>query len=308
MQPLSFENIQPLIAEEQVRGTEIVCVFRCPVTGLVVESSAPIPPEEDNEILLLPKSVDKRGGFLEGARFSLFGLIKGMPSEAANTVENPLFSEVALRRATVSAFRQVRNRFRWEEEATRWVAIPPVQEEITAVPIDFEGQMHAAPILERGDRNILLRLLLEIAHADARLSSDEKSFLGEFLDPYQEVGEQVLYRHALTREELRRTSRGPVRETILMLAWGLALTDEDLAISEQKRLEDVAADLGIPDSRSTEIKQLAQVFLLEAVMEQAAQTVRAKNDWHDQVATVAQRIGLSPEDTEKAIEQFLVRE
>ncbi len=307
MQPLSYETIQPLLVEEQVRGTEMFCVFRCPVTGVTVESSASIPPEEDNEILLLPTSLDKRSGFLEGARVSLFGLIKGMPSEQ-DAVENSLFSELALRRATIAAFRQVRHRFRWDDSEKLWISIPSTEEITPLAPQDFEGQMQVAPVLERGDRNILIRLLIEIAHADHRLSNDEKSFLGEFLGEYQDGGEQVLHRHSLTREELRLTSRGPVRETILMLSWGLALTDEELTGSEQRRLDDVAADLGIPDSRAIEIKRMAQVFLLEAVMEQAAQSVRAKEEWHDQIAAVAQRIGLSPEDTEQAIAHFLASE
>ncbi|GAB4456077.1 MAG: hypothetical protein OHK0029_13390 [Armatimonadaceae bacterium] len=323
---LDFESVQPLLAGEQVRVETLVCTFRCPVTGFVVQGRGRVPSWAAQELQVMPYS----GGapeptdrsrrtvhFLDAARTALFRTLRQMPrtevpeqAVPGQAVPGLAWSPAALaerQRAVVEAFRQVKHLFQWDEETERWRAADsaPARSEATAdshtspsLSGDFVRQMHYAPVTQPGQRRMLVRILMEVATADGRLDGDEKAFLGEFVAGGAAAAEELRNQPALTPEELSELTGTHTAETVVMLAWGMALTDEDLTGSEQERLTQLAANLRIADERAAELKRYAQFFLLEALLENEASeiTVASGEELRRQVQAMAERIGLSPDE------------
>lgn len=296
MATLTYEEIEPLIASTEVQGENLHVRFRCPETEHIVDAEAPI--ESPDSLLPLPT---EKGGFLSGARNALFGIVR-----RGNTPPTPAPSEEALQDAAVAAFMTVRHQFR-KDTTGRWIAFADTTEELSPLrPLsaDFVEQTKRGPVIEESDRGTLVRLLSEVAQSDSRLARDEQSFLEEFIGLGEEAGEQRISTIPLTQDELRRVADPVVRETMLMLAWGIALTDEELTLSEQNRLTTLAVELDIATSRATELKRYAQLFILEAALEPGEADANAA-ERREQALSLGIQIGMTGEETRNAVARYL---
>jgi hypothetical protein len=311
MSALNYESIRPLIASEQVRANTVYCTFRCPVTGFLVESRSEIPPWLVADLQVLPRKGEPESvtenGFFDKGRSAVFGALAQMfgrekGTDSPITIEtDPEHAPLELQKAVLQAFRQVRHLFQWNEQVGQWEslpqgseAIPPASPKI-AKPLsaDFVAQMRSAPIVDPEDRVLLVRALAEVASTDGRIDAEEQGFLDEFLGHDHEPVETLLKRARLSINDLHHIYETPVGETILMLSWGLALTNEELTESETERLTLLAEQLGISSERAGELKRFAQYFLLEALLEDAEVTVSGLKALHRQVVALGQRIGLT---------------
>jgi tRNA (cmo5U34)-methyltransferase len=128
----------------------------------------------------------------------------------------------------------------------------------------FLRQLVTAPVQAPLDREIATRVLVEMAAADGVLEPTERQFVGRFIGTSLDAMEGIMTREPLGSEELASVSAGPVRETILMLAWATALCDAHLAPEEAQRLAELAAGLHIEAERALELRGAAQLFLADA--------------------------------------------
>ena len=155
--------------------------------------------------------------------------------------------------AVVEAFQSVSSQFRWDGAA--WVSAPP-----SAATLEFTRLLDKAPITARGDLAVLGRMLVELAGADGDIGDDERSFLASFLTGDVDV-DSLAAGPPLTDAELAEVTQGPVRESMLMLAWGLSFCDDALADAEQDACRRFARGLRVAPARRKVLRSAAAEFV-----------------------------------------------
>ena len=201
--------------------------------------------------------------------------------------------------AAVEAFRSVQSRFVWAEG--RWLGAGAAQKELSA----FDRAVAANGPTHPYDQQVLARMLVEVARADRRISSQETSWLTDMLPP--EVGSvrEIAERPPLSAEELGETT-AKVRPVLLMLAWTLALVDEEFSEAEQAVLQRLAGGLQLNSAQAAEARQAAQEQVLGGLLEQALSFSSHDDHAREQLAVLAERLGI-PEHEARSIEARVQR-
>jgi hypothetical protein len=150
-------------------------------------------------------------------------------------------------------------------------------------------------------------MLVEVARADGKLTPTEWRFLGELIPGDTSSVDTNMELPDLSEEELDEASRGASRDTMLMLAWALALTDEDLDPEENQQLLTYAKGLKIPESRAQELRSVAARHLLDDAFQQAYPKGKLEKGLREEAFALGERIGLSRTETEAFEERFKQR-
>lgn len=303
----TYDSIRHLIqSEEQDRNT-MKCVFKCPETGTTVEATAGI--SQGRGIKNVTQGAVKRSLFSSLRRavtttlYSTLG--SGFAGRAAsevgtqvmsNTRQGTLYSADDKKEATVQAFGRVASKFRYDADAGRWVGIPAG----AVVETAFSKQLAEHPVSGRYEQGLLARMLVEIACADGTVSDDERQFLGDFIDPELGTIDDLAKRDKLNAVDLSEAAEGAVRESMLMIAWTAALSDEGLADSEQDRLTELAAGLNVTKDRAAAVRQLATSHLLEQAFAAAYPGGKRDDAAHAETLAYAAGLGVEAEDVQRA--------
>lgn len=216
---------------------------------------------------------------------------------AMATAGRPSSSKVSdsdRKKAIVAAFVSVQDQFRWDAARKQWVAAKAAAKSLTP----FARQLQDHPVTDPYDRSVLARMLVEIAAADQEVTDEERAFLAPFVPPELGTVEELAERPPLSRIELEEAGDAPVRHTMLMCAWAVALTDEELDPREQARLTAHADGLGLSVARADEIADWARGFVVEQTLRQAHASGRG-NTAREEALIVADRIGLGAEEAER---------
>ncbi|MEQ8280884.1 MAG: hypothetical protein RMA76_35915 [Deltaproteobacteria bacterium] len=307
MSEITYERIQPLIAATEQRGSSMHATFTCPVTGVSVASTASI--QRGKGLVDVAKQSAKknvmwsiRSSVARTVRSVLGSGILGrvgtdMAREVMKNVEQGAkdsFSDDEKNAAVVQAFEAVASTFVWDPKRGQFVGASATEQS------GFDAQLANAPVTEKFDRGVLARLLVEIAAADGKVDDDERAFLENFVTPDVGTVDALLTRGALSGADLGETAQGASRETMIMLAWAVAFADEELEMSETRRIVDAAQHLGVGGDRVDTLKHEAQLHLYDQalgnVYASGSQDTRAKAD----ADAFAGRIGMSAEDIERA--------
>ncbi len=307
MPEVSYESIEGLIESAEQDGTVMRCVFRCPVSDTRIETTAGI--QSGRGLGAVAKKAAKRGllyrlrwGVRSAVRsalgYGIAGRIAGdvaseMTSSAGSRVEHS-YSEDEKKAAVLAAFQGVQGQFAHDPKRG-WMAAAAAGDVLT----DFAVQLQRAPVQQKYDKGLLARMLVEVAGADGRLAGDEKAFLQEFIPPELGSVEELAERPPLSKAELAEAGRGPVRETMLMIAWGLACIDRELAAAEAQRLAELAEGLEIPAARAEELKRYAQRYVIDQGLEEAYPDGKPDEAGRAEVMRFAEQIGLPAEEAER---------
>lgn len=303
MSDLSYASIAPLIAQAQQGGRAMRFTFRCPVTGQTVQASYTFPndPGVGSKVTAAAKrslwyELRREIGYAIRAVFG-YNIVGRLASDLANSAMSASrsgvstaaqYSEEERQVAAVEAFRSVSSQFVWDAKNSRWVSRRAIQDTLSP----FERQVTEAPIAQPYDRDILARMLVEVACADGTMAEEEESFLMEFLDSDAGSVDDLARRPVLTEAELGETSAGPVRETMLMLAWVLAISDEEFADAEKKKLDAFSAGLGLPPMRKADVAKKAQGYLLDQALEKMFGFGGHDETARNELMKLADRIGM----------------
>lgn len=265
MNPFEIDAVIPLLEHRERVQERVKCLFHCQLTGVAAAADAPLPaPGVVRRITtrLLRRELERDG-------------------------------EEALEEATVEAFRQVSEHFHWDALSECWIG--KVSLDAPGLERPFLDQLAEAPVEDRFDRQVLRRMLVEVAMADGEYSTSERTFLNRLLEQEVEIRPLTDLQAGprLTPTELESVSPGPRRETMLMLAHALALCD-GLAPAEQKRLDELARALGIDELRVSELHQAAQALLFEKHLEQIQARTADPEACHELALEVASSLNLDP--------------
>ncbi|MBL4848534.1 MAG: TerB family tellurite resistance protein [Planctomycetes bacterium] len=311
MTEITFEELRGLIAAQEVRGSRVEVTFKCPTTGASHESSAGI--RKGKGLGNVALSAAKQGmwrSLRSGIMRAISGALgSGAMASVGRQVSNQMVRDASqgsqftgedVEAAVVEAFQSVQSKFRREGQG--WVA---AHGEVSADVADtgFQAQLRQGPVSERYDQGVLARVLVEVARGDGKLSSEEEALLGTFVDPSMGTIAELATRPPLSSVELSETSAA-ARDTILMLGWALALSDQSLAPSEQARLAEVASGFEISAEQAAVLQGYAQAFLVDQALEAAYASGSRDPAAHQEAMAVAAAIGLSAEAAELADVRF----
>lgn len=269
MNPYDIDLVIPLLEHRERIGDQVKCAFRCPLTGV---------------------------GAAAGVRLAQPGLLRRLSAIVSGLLGRDAEQrdgDQTLERATLEAFRRVSEHFYWDDVALCWIG--KVSADAPGLDRPFLDQLSEAPVEKRFDRQVLQRMLVEVALADDQFSQNERVFLNRLLEREVHI-RPITDLHPgprLTPGELESVSPGPGRETMLMLAHALALCD-GLAPAEQRRLDELARALGIDEERVGELHRAAQALLFEKHMEQILARTSDPEVAHVLAQEVAASLRLDP--------------
>ena len=314
MQTPDYDNIAPLIVNQQVHRRTAEFTLRCPVSGEEVRANTTLP--QPTELGGMATQIGRRSLFqaVRGALFSaihrafghgIFGrLIAEVIRSTVQTLERERgeLSATELREAAVEAFRGVSHRFIWEPQGKRWIAADAAAELLS----DFDRRLAAAPIQHPYDQGVLARMLVEVSRSDGRVSSDEAGWLTQYIAASEGSIEGLGGRPALTAAELGETTAA-VRESLLMLAWAVALVDEEFDAREETLLGALADGLGLPDVARYEAAEAARAYVLEQALERMVTWGGHDEHARDELNAMAARIGVDRDAVEQVEARYLRR-
>lgn len=253
----NFAAITPLLHASRVEGDVLVCTFRCPLSGDTFEGRASLRGDDGAD--------EVTGGFadgmLPGLRYRMGTLIRrwlGGRRDPASAGEGADRTEAAV----IAAFHSVEPGLVWDASRGQWIS---ARVAVGIVP-EFVRQVAEFPVEARYDQLILARMLAEIASADGSLAGEERALLEAFIPGDLVTVDEVVLGPRLTAPELMETSSPGVRETLLMIAWAVALTDEALDPAEEQRLRELAEGLGLSAASAAELRHYAEVFVVDQAL------------------------------------------
>jgi hypothetical protein len=265
---INYANIQPIILEEKVANNSIFCKFKTADLDEIVEASAFIEQANDlgSQAQNAVKDTIKRNLWysLSSAVYRMFGggMLGSVASDVATAASQQAsdaysFSQIEKQNAVVEAFKSVAHKFYWDEQKYKWILVRQIP--------DFVRQTIEYPVNNAYDKEILARILVELAKIDGKIVEEEKDYLNAFLPENIGTLEEFIEKPFLTQAEFAHVSL-EAKGTILMLAWGVSLIDEDLAESERNKLEEYRLLLGLDEETADTLKKKAQFYILENLM------------------------------------------
>ena len=285
MDEITYELIQPLILSEEVNGSKMTCQFEVPGTGEVIEASASIKRDKG-----LKSQIQKRvtRTVTSRARVSASRMVRGIlgggmlgriGSQVVNTASRDLtqdltrgFTSTEKQMAVVQAFNSVAKHFKYdvvlgwkknsevvEEKSKKQVQkTTPEKKQVSNSASDFERLVARNPVSNNFEKDVLARMLVEVAKADGGISNDEEEFLKEFIPNYDQITSKPLL-NPIECEEVGRNSK----MTIFTTAWVIALVDLEINPLEIAKLDQFADWFGLSDKNYDEAVRMAKSYILE---------------------------------------------
>lgn len=312
----SYYFIKPLIVQAERNNASMRCIFECPITGERVKSSARIRRSQELTDVAVRKTKQSlnrsfrhsiRHGILRKLGYNMFGYFMAeMGSSVAHEVISSVqstFTAEEQEKAMIEAFENVKSRFAWDKENGRWVSVRAIKEQAT----DLAKLLYTAPISQRYDESVLARMLVEIATDDGYLAQEERAFLAHFMPSEFGSIEELAARPGLTTVELEETSQGTTRESMLMLAWTVALTDQKVESKQKARLQAFATALNIVSKQANKLKRFAQLFIIDQAIEQVYSSGQFDQAGQDEITRLAEQIALKPSEVQRAMIKYRKR-
>ncbi|TNF37300.1 MAG: TerB family tellurite resistance protein [Deltaproteobacteria bacterium] len=274
MPEITYDAIAPLIEQQDVSGHSVTVTFRCPVSGRQIRSGAQVVEDQAGKV---GKAVKQ--SLWRNLRWSLGRMVRsvfgyGVAGEIGSTVAYTAMSSADAReyepskeqvkQATLEAFRNAQSQFAWDASTNRWVAASVFKELQTEFAITIQATVFDKP----WDRNILARMLTEVAAADGTIEEQEREFFHAFTGGNGPSLDELLEKPALTKAELGETS-AEVRKAMLLLAMAVAMSDEEFAESERAKLAHFAAGFGLGQGDVDRAALLAADYVVDQALETA---------------------------------------
>ena len=186
MSQINYAQIQPLIGQVDVQNRTVRVVFKCPITGEEVQSSATNRQSQSGVTSTVQRSLmyGVQNAISQTIRsvfgYSIFGRIavetlpdKGFttPNETHGTVY-PI-----LKRSRPLSLRSSRCHRVFILMHSETTGPQNAQKELLST---FDLQLQQAPVAHNYDRQLLTRMLVEIAMADGHLAQAEEAWLMSF--------------------------------------------------------------------------------------------------------------------------------
>jgi uncharacterized tellurite resistance protein B-like protein len=293
----TIDRIRPLIVAANEDGSLLRVTFCCPVSGQTFSSAAPIESPEPRSPAVAP------GGMLGELRGALAGALRSVGGGDGGADGEEAEAGAGREAALLRAFAQVAHDFVWDEPAQRYLSAGAAG----AGPPEFVEQLHRAPVTRDWDRKVLARMLAEVARADGAIAASEQRFVAGFITPQMGTLDEIASLPPLEPSELARTAPGPSRETLVMLAWAVALTDERLDPAEKQRIAQYGDWLDLLPERATALRRIAALYLIDQALDRVYAGGTRDAQGYAQVQQLTDRLGLDAAALESVEQRFCRR-
>jgi dihydroflavonol-4-reductase len=129
--------------------------------------------------------------------------------------------------------------------------------------VEFVSHLHQYPIDTESHRNLLGRVLAEVAVADGSIARPEQELLTQFCDSGPDEFSNV---SPVAAEEIEDVPTG-VRESMLLIALALAWVDEEFTQLERQTIEGIQRRLELLPARAFELEVIAKEYLLDQLFD-----------------------------------------
>ena len=308
----TYESIFPLLEDVRLERRTASARFVCRQTGDTVMARFTLPESTGARIA---RSMGK--SLLWSLRSSIYGIIRGvlghgamgrMAADLAGSAVTEMqrrqgqadahtLDDGEARLALVEAFRTVQGRFVWVPAQRQWVSVRAAE----ALVPPFQQQLNRHPVSHPYDRQVLARMLVELAQSDGRVAGPEQDLLTEIVEGgVRELGR----RPPLTRAEMGKTSPGDTRTTLLLTAWTLALVDEEMDARERDLLLAWADGLDLRPAQVVWVRSTAQDHVLRSALERMHTWGGHDAYAREQLHALARRLGMTAAQADEAEADF----
>lgn len=319
----SYEEIEKYILDYEIEGSKLFCEFQNEhgevFTGTSnIKETKSIQSKVAKRAERMIKSTARRnasrlvrtafGGGMIGRLGS--SIARQSVDEVEIRPEKKNYSEENIREAITKSFRRVarnfeigkrrsgssspagrRNPTRSSERSGRGSRVDGTSME----EMSFQEQIESFPIKNMFERDIMSRILVQIADADGKITEDERTFILELLPKKFGTIAEIKQRGDISKIEAEEINGG-VKKTIMLLAWSVALVDFDLDNAEESRLNEYASLLGFDFHESNSIAKMAKQQTLIGIMEPYMD--------RQELINYAERIELTGEEAERMFIQY----
>ncbi|MEL7122129.1 MAG: hypothetical protein AAFO07_21960 [Bacteroidota bacterium] len=296
MQQPTYDQVAMVLQSTEIDGNTMYCSFISP-RGQVIESEARLQRSnamQDKIQRDLQRAVVRQtkrhasrllrsalGGGVLGRTGS--SIIRNLASEETLGIK---FSQSEKEAAIVEAFTKVSDQFKWDQNAQQWVDPSTAPNTEVDAPIQFQRKVEERsklkisrkpkqkevggfekllidhPLQNHFEKEILARMLVELANADNDISVEEKEFLSSLIPP--EVGSinTLLMMDPISPVEGEELNPS-VKKTVYTAAWVMSFIDMSINSAEKNILMEYADMFGMPDSEVDESMLEAQRFVLK---------------------------------------------
>jgi uncharacterized tellurite resistance protein B-like protein len=165
----------------------------------------------------------------------------------------PMYTRAQKEAAVVEAFRRVQREFSLDPVSGQWSQASLVS--------DFSRQLLDYPIVDNYDKQVLARMLMEMARIDGHVSQEEEEILDLFVDKH-EISRDVYLQESLNYAELEGCSP-KAKGSLFMLAATMVISDKKIEEEEKGLLAHYANGLGINKAKANQYILLAKKFIME---------------------------------------------
>ncbi|MHC5036980.1 MAG: TerB family tellurite resistance protein [Planctomycetota bacterium] len=317
----TIEQVKTVLTSSEVRGRTMHCTFTCPEKGTAVEASAPVAAKQEGAVKkAVKRSVDRaKRGFMWRLRSKIAYAVSnavggGMAGQIARDVaysatpsgggsSAPSFGKAEKEAAILAAFNKVKHQFVWKEEAGTFISLAGAG----AQGGPFMQRLAEAPITGRFEREVMARMLAQLASVDGHFAEEEKTFMASFVAEDLGTIDELLDKGDLNKAELSGVDNPAVRANMLMVGWALAMADEDLDDAEKTLLRELAVDLAVSPEDVNRARSDAQAYVFEQALEQAYEGGKKDPEAFASAVELAQRIGMTLEQAQTADVAFRKR-
>jgi hypothetical protein len=225
-------------------------------------------------------------------------------SAGKDLVKARIFSAKEKRYGAVESFRSVQGQWLWDGFRSTWL----VRSEAGRFISELQQQVATAGLVERYDREVAARIMVEVARSEDAISPAEEDFLIRFLGAEHHTVSEILTRPPLTDAELDQTVPGESRVTVLMMAWVMALSDGLLSAGKSQALTVFGERLGVGQDGMQQAAETARRYIVEEVMRGLYADGDSYNDaTRAKAYAFAGQIGMDQDGAELTEARFLKR-
>ncbi|MCA9514602.1 MAG: TerB family tellurite resistance protein [Myxococcales bacterium] len=301
---LTYDLIAPLVAQEDVSGRTVSVIFQCPVSGRQVRSSAQVVEDRGKAI-----GKEMKRSLWRNLRWSMMSTMRsmfgyGLAGHVGAAVADTALSsqdyrhyqpsEAEVKQATVDAFVNVQQQFAWDASGQRFVSAQVFRE----LQTEFATLVQSQPLDKPWDKNILARMLAEVAAADGHVEDSERDFFHGIMGGEGPSLDELVRKPRLTAAELEETSP-EVRKVMLLVTTAVAMSDEEYSVAEREHLTRLCQGLGLQSADLAKAEQLAADYLVDQALEAAYGDGQLDSAERLKVDVLAAKLHVAPERVQR---------
>lgn len=278
MREVTYEIVQPLVKQAERIDNTVHVLFACPVSGDEFQAVAQI----DGAAVT---TVEAKPSLWRSIRSSLARMTRSVTREGGDGGDGA--PPQAMQDAIMDAFHTVAPSFAWDEEKQQLVSLSAFRD----LQTEFANLVRGARITDPWDREVLARMMAEVANVDGHIADGERAHFRAFFGDDLGV-EDLLAKPPLRAKDIERTT-DQWRYVMWLLAAAMAYSDERLADPEKRKLIELGKLCGIGMIEAARGLELAKEYVYDQALEAVYANRQVDVEEHRRLIAIARSLGVN---------------